>query len=92
MGEQEISAFLDASLQLTHMSPLLRRTRRFPRCFSSISKSYNENSISLTYVARVKRPAKIPVVFTREEARVILDHLDGEYQLMASCFTGAVCA
>ena len=43
-------------------------------------------------VARVKRPAKIPVVFTREEAQAILDHLHGEYQLISESFTEAVCA
>jgi integron integrase len=40
-------------------------------------------------VERVKRPAKIPVVFTRDEARAVLEQLGGEYRLMAELLYGA---
>jgi hypothetical protein len=31
---------------------------------------------------RAKRPTKIPVVFTRDEAKTVINHLDGTFQLM----------
>ena len=40
-------------------------------------------------VARVTRPPKIPVVFTREEARAVLDRLVGEYRLMSDLLYGS---
>jgi site-specific recombinase XerD len=40
-------------------------------------------------VVRVKCPPKIPVVFTREEARAVLDRLVGEYRLMSDPFYGS---
>jgi integron integrase len=40
-------------------------------------------------VARVKRPAKIPVVFTRKEARAVLDQLVGEHRLMSELLYGS---
>jgi integron integrase len=40
-------------------------------------------------VHRVKRPAKIPVVFTPTEARAVLKQLHGEHQLMAELLYGA---
>lgn len=40
-------------------------------------------------VQRVKRPAKVPVVFTPEEARAVLDQLHGEYRLMAELLYGS---
>jgi integron integrase len=40
-------------------------------------------------VERVKRPAKIPVVFTRDEARAVLARLKGDYRLMAHLLYGS---
>lgn len=40
-------------------------------------------------VQRVRRPAKIPVVFTPDEARLVLDELTGEYRLMAELLYGS---
>ena len=40
-------------------------------------------------IVRARRPKRIPVVFTREEARRILSHLDGPHWLMASLLYGS---
>ena len=46
MSEKEITEFL-THLAVRNMSPLLRKTKPSAHCFSSISKYYSENSISL---------------------------------------------
>jgi integron integrase len=38
---------------------------------------------------RAKRPARLPVVFTRAEVRAVLAHLDGQLWLMASLLYGS---
>ena len=40
-------------------------------------------------VVRAKKPARLPVVFTRDEARAVLDRLEGARWLMASLLYGA---
>jgi integron integrase len=40
-------------------------------------------------VERAKKPKRLPVVFTREEARALLSHLRGEAWLMASLLYGS---
>lgn len=40
-------------------------------------------------IVRARRPERLPVVFTREEARAVLDRLDGTKWLMASLLYGA---
>ena len=40
-------------------------------------------------VERVARPPKLPVVFTRAEARAVLAHLKGDYRLMAHLLYGS---
>jgi integron integrase len=40
-------------------------------------------------VERAKRPKRLPVVFTREEARAVIAHLRGEVWLMASLLYGS---
>ena len=48
--------------------------------------------IELPYIdniERPKRPARLPVVFTRSEVKAILAHLDGVHHLMASLLYGS---
>ena len=40
-------------------------------------------------VQRVRRPAKLPVVFTPAEARAVLARLKGDYRLMAKLLYGS---
>lgn len=37
---------------------------------------------SMDELILAKRPTKIPVVFTRDEAKAVINHLDGGFQLM----------
>ncbi len=43
----------------------------------------------LADIVRAKRPERLPVVLSREEARELLNHLNGTYWLMASLLYGA---
>src|SRR5207248_2052517 len=43
----------------------------------------------ITGVERVRRPAKLPVVFTRDEARAVMAHLSGDYRLMTEVLYGS---
>src|SRR5207249_10237555 len=44
---------------------------------------------SIDGVERVRRPARLPVVFTKGEARAVLAHLKGDYRLMAHLLYGS---
>lgn len=49
-------------------------------------------AVDLPYVEgieRARRPQKVPVVFTREEAAALLSHLTGTYRLIASLLYGS---
>jgi len=88
MGESEIAQFLTylaverhvaASTQNQALSALLFLYQQvLDRKLDFIDK-----------VERVKRPAKIPVVFTREEARAVLAQLKGDYRLMVHLLYGS---
>ncbi len=40
-------------------------------------------------IARARRPKRLPVVLTRQEARSVLSQLNGQYRLMAAVMYGA---
>jgi integrase len=40
-------------------------------------------------IERVRRPAKLPVVFTPDEALAVIDQLQGDYRLMAGLLHGS---
>jgi integron integrase len=88
MGEREISAFLTHLAVDRHVAASTQN-----QAFCALLFLYQQVlQLKLDFiddVARVKRPAKIPVVFTREEARAVLDQLDGEYQLMSELLYGS---
>jgi integron integrase len=88
MGEQEISEFL------THLAVQER--------VAASTQNQALNAIVFLYRAVLKRdlgeirgiqwakrPARLPVVFTREEAKAVLDHLEGTKWLMASLLYGS---
>ena len=89
MAEEEISAFLThlavnrhvaASTQNQALSALLfLYTQVLERKLDFMDK-----------IERVTRPAKIPVVLTRDEAHSVLGQLTGEYRLMAELLYGHV--
>jgi integron integrase len=88
MGEQEISEFL------THLAVQER--------VAASTQNQALNAIVFLYRAVLKRdlgeirgiqwakrPARLPVVFTKEEAKAVLDHLEGTKWLMASLLYGS---
>jgi integron integrase len=88
MGENEIAAFLThlavdlnvaASTQNQALSALLFLYQRV----------LERKLDFLDNVERVKRPPKVPVVFTRAEARAVLDQLRDSYQLMGELLYGS---
>jgi integron integrase len=88
MGESEIAAFLThlavkqnvaASTQNQALSALL-----------FLYQQVLERKLDcLGGVERVKRPPKVPVVFTRAEVRAVLDRMPAPYQLMAELLYGS---
>src|SRR5438045_2109632 len=88
MGEAEIAAFLShlavdrnvaASTQNQALSALLFLYERV----------LDRKLDFLNDVKRAKRPPKMPVVFTKTEARAVIGRLDGDYRLMAELLYGA---
>src|SRR5678815_5456434 len=88
MGEQEIGAFLTPLAVDRHVAASTQN-QAFCALLFLYQQVLQRKLDFIDDVARVKRPAKIPVVFTREEARAILDHLHGEYQLTSELFYGS---
>ena len=88
MGEEQIAEFLTylavekhvaASTQNQALSALLFLYQQvLDRKLDFIDK-----------VERVKRPPKVPVVFTRAEARAVLAQLKGDYRLMVHLLYGS---
>jgi integron integrase len=88
MGEEEITAFL------THLAVDRRvATSTQNQAFSALLFLYQQvldrKLDFIDSVERVSRPPKLPVVFTREEARAVLAHLKGDYRLMTELLYGS---
>lgn len=87
MGEPEIAAFL------THLavdSNVAASTQN--QAFSALLFLYQqvlERKLECIALERVRRPPKLPVVFTRAEARAVLARLKGDYRLMAHLLYGS---
>jgi integron integrase len=88
MGEPEITAFLTHLATNRHVAASTQN-----QAFSALLFLYQEvldrELEFLDNVQRVKRPPKIPVVFTPEEACAVLDELQGDYRLMAELLYGS---
>jgi integron integrase len=88
MGEEEISAFL------THLAvkeKVAAATQN--QALNAIVFLYREvvkrDLGEIRDITWAKRPTRLPVVFTKEEARRVLDQLEGVNWLMASLLYGA---
>jgi len=77
MGEQEISAFLSHLAINRHVSASTQN-----QAFSALLFLYQQvldrKLDFITGVERVRRPAKLPVVFTPDKARAVIDQLEGD--------------
>ena len=87
MGEEEIAAFLS---HLAVNRCVAAATQN--QAFSALLFLYQqvlEQKLEFIDLQRAKRPPKIPVVFTRAEARAVLARLKGDYRLMAHLLYGS---
>jgi integron integrase len=88
MGEEEVAAFLSHLAINGHVAASTQN-----QAFSALLFLYQQVlHRKLDYidgVERAHRPAKLPVVFTRTEARAVLANLKGDYRLMAHLLYGS---
>ena len=88
MGEEEIAAFLSHLAIDGHVAASTQN-----QAFSALLFLYQQVlERKLEYIAgveRIRRPPKLPVVFTRAEAHAVLAHLKGDYRLMAHLLYGS---
>src|SRR5260370_31576169 len=88
MGDEEIAAFLTHLAVERHVAASTQN-----QAFSALLFLYQQvldrKLDFIDSVERVSRPPKLPVVFTREEARAVLANLKGDYRLMAELLYGS---
>ncbi len=87
MGEEEITRFLTHLAVNKHVAASTQN-----QALSALLFLYQEvlnTKLDFIDAERVKRPAKIPVVFTPEEAHAVLAQLRAEYHLMALLLYGS---
>ena len=88
MGEEEIAAFLTHLAVQRHVAASTQN-----QALCALLFLYNqvlERKLDfMEKIERVTRPAKIPVVLTRDEAHSVLAQLDGDYRLMAELLYGS---
>jgi integron integrase len=82
MGEDEIAAFL-SHLGITQRVAASTQNQAFSALLFLYQQVLDRKLNYITGVERVRRPPKLPVVFTRAEAREVIAQLNGDYRLMA---------
>jgi integron integrase len=88
MGEEEIAAFL-SHLAADRQVAASTQNQAFCALLFLYQQVLDRKLDSIDNVERVKRPPKVPVVFTPVEAHAVLDKLHGEYRLMAELLYGS---
>jgi len=88
MAEREITEFLTHLAVEKHVAASTQN-----QAFAAILFLYQQVLVRkldfIDNVQRVTRPAKLPVVFTPDEARAVLAQLKGDYRLMAQLLYGS---
>ncbi|MEY2483579.1 MAG: hypothetical protein QOK24_2107 [Verrucomicrobiota bacterium] len=87
LGEEEIAAFLSHLAVNRNVSASTQNQALCALLF--LYRQVLERKLEFIDLQRAKRPPKIPVVFTRAEARAVLAHLKGDYRLMAHLLYGS---
>src|SRR6267154_1528702 len=87
MDEAEIGAFLSHLAVNRGVSASTQNQALCALLF--LYQQVLEQKLEFIDLQRAKRPPKIPVVFTREEARAVLARLKGDYRLMAHLLYGS---
>ena len=89
MGEEQIGAFLTYLAVQRHVAASTQNQALSALLF--LYEQVLERKLGfMDKIERVTRPAKIPVVLTRDEAHSVLGQLTGEYRLMAELLYGHV--
>jgi len=88
MGEEQITQFL-SHLAVEKNVAASTQNQAFSALLFLYQQVLDRKLDFIDNVQRVSRPPKLPVVFTRAEARAVLAHLKGDYRLMAELLYGA---
>lgn len=88
MGENEIAAFL-THLAVEKQVAASTQNQALSALLFLYQQVFERKLGFLDNVERVKRPPKIPVVFTRAEARAVLAQVKGDYRLMVHLLYGS---
>jgi integron integrase len=88
MGEKEIAAFL-SHLAIDGRVAAATQNQAFSALLFLYQQVFDRKLEFIDGVERVRRPPKLPVVFTRVEARAVLAQLKGDYRLMAHLLYGS---
>lgn len=88
MGEEEIAAFL-SHLGVDQHVAASTQNQAFSALLFLYQQVLDRKLEFITGVERVRRPPKLPVVFTRSEARSVIAQLEGDYRIMGELLYGA---
>jgi integrase len=88
MGENEIAQF-QSHLAVDQRVAASTQNQAFSALLFLYQQVLEKKLDFVTGVERVRRPPKLPVVFTRAEARAVLARLTGDYRLMAHLLYGS---
>ena len=87
MDEEEIAAFL-SHLAIDRTVAASTQNQAFCALLF-LYQQVLERKLEFISVERVRRPAKLPVVFTRDEVHLVLANLKGDYRLLADLLYGS---
>ena len=88
MGEEEIAAFL-SHLAIDRRVAASTQNQAFSALLFLYQHVLDRKLEFIAGVERVRRPARLPVVFSKGEARAVLAHLKGDYRLTADLLYGS---
>ena len=88
MGEAQIAAFLSHLAIEGHVAASTQNQALSALLFL-YQQVLDRKLESIAGVVRVRRPPKLPVVFTRDEVRRVINQLAGDYRLMGELLYGS---
>jgi integrase len=88
MGEEDIAAFL-SHLAIDERVAAATQNQALSALLFLYQQVLERKLDYIAGVERVRRPVKLPVVFTRDEARAVLAHPKGDYRLMVHLLYGS---
>ena len=88
LGEPEIAAFL-SHLAVNRGVAAATQNQALSALLFLYQSVFDRRLAFMSGIERVRRPAKLPVVLTRAEARAVLAHIPGEYRLMVHLLYGS---